>query len=355
MSQEVNQLAQVITCHAYNAKRDKVAICPNNNEIHVYTKSSDGWNLESVLKEHDQTVMGLDLGSKTNRIVSCSQDRNAYVWNQGSDGKWKPTLVILRINRAATDVKWSPLENKFAVATGSKLVSICYFEEDHDWWLSKHIKKHRSTVLTVAWHPNNILIATGSTDFKTRIFGAYIKGVDKGNKSEVYSAKPIGFGEVLAEFDSQGWVHAVAFTPGGKVLAWTGHDSRVTFADISGAEPAVETVKLSGLPVTCITFISDTTLIGAGHECNPIIFENKGGWKEGARLDKAEAAAAPKNTSAADKFKSLEKVGQEKNVTALNTKHQNYIKNVVPFAGNAGSVNQVSTSGVDGRIVLWKV
>lgn len=35
------------------------------------------------------------------------QDRNAYVWTF-SDGKWKPTLVILRINRAATFVKWSP-------------------------------------------------------------------------------------------------------------------------------------------------------------------------------------------------------------------------------------------------------
>ena len=35
------------------------------------------------------------------------QDRNAYVWNF-SDGQWKPMLVILRINRAATCVSWSP-------------------------------------------------------------------------------------------------------------------------------------------------------------------------------------------------------------------------------------------------------
>jgi len=31
------------------------------------------------------------------------------VWTQGDDRKWKPTLVLLRINRAATCVKWSPL------------------------------------------------------------------------------------------------------------------------------------------------------------------------------------------------------------------------------------------------------
>lgn len=37
------------------------------------------------------------------------QDRNAYVWVYSEEEKaWKPSLVILRINRAATCVKWSP-------------------------------------------------------------------------------------------------------------------------------------------------------------------------------------------------------------------------------------------------------
>lgn len=36
---------------------------------------------------------------------------------------WKPTLVLLRINRAATYVKWSPKEDKFAVASGARWVS----------------------------------------------------------------------------------------------------------------------------------------------------------------------------------------------------------------------------------------
>jgi hypothetical protein len=35
---------------------------------------------------------------------------------------WKPTLVLLRINRAATYVKWSPNEDKFAVASGARYV-----------------------------------------------------------------------------------------------------------------------------------------------------------------------------------------------------------------------------------------
>ena len=47
------------------------------------------------------------------RLVTCSADRNAYVWTQSDDGKWKPTLVLLRINRAATCVRWSPLGKIF--------------------------------------------------------------------------------------------------------------------------------------------------------------------------------------------------------------------------------------------------
>lgn len=39
------------------------------------------------------------------------QDRNAYVWTIDDKGKWKPTLVLLRISRAATCVKWSPNGN----------------------------------------------------------------------------------------------------------------------------------------------------------------------------------------------------------------------------------------------------
>lgn len=104
------------------------------------------------------------------------------------DGKsWKPELVLVRFQRAATCVKWSPQgfltfftddkflhksllhfsENKFAVGSGSKLLALCYYEKENDWWLSKHIKKPiRSTVTSLDWHPNNVIIAVGSCDFK---------------------------------------------------------------------------------------------------------------------------------------------------------------------------------------------
>ena len=58
-------------------------------------------------------------------------------------------------------------ENKFAVGSGARLIAVCYFESVNDWWVSKHIKKPiRSTVTTIDWHPNNILLAAGCSDFK---------------------------------------------------------------------------------------------------------------------------------------------------------------------------------------------
>lgn len=54
-------------------------------------------------------VMDIDWAPNTNRIVTCSADKNAYVWTQEEDGKWNLGWVLLRINRAATCVKWSPL------------------------------------------------------------------------------------------------------------------------------------------------------------------------------------------------------------------------------------------------------
>uniref|UniRef100_A0A915EM31 Arp2/3 complex 41 kDa subunit n=1 Tax=Ditylenchus dipsaci TaxID=166011 RepID=A0A915EM31_9BILA len=153
-----------ISCHSWNKdKLVKIAASASNNVIHIFELQGSAWKEIHVLKEHDLLITGIDWAVNTNRIVSCSQDKNAFV-----------------SNRAATQVKWSPQENKFAVATGARLVAICYYEKENDWWVSKHIKKPiRSTVTSLDWHPSNVLLAVGSCDFKARVFSAYVKEVDE--------------------------------------------------------------------------------------------------------------------------------------------------------------------------------
>lgn len=86
--------------------------------------------------------------------------------------------MVLRIDRAANMVKWSPGGNKIAVASSSKKVPVCQYEEDNSWWIATMIKKHKSTVNCVAWHPNNQIVATGSSDFRCRVFCAHMENVD---------------------------------------------------------------------------------------------------------------------------------------------------------------------------------
>jgi actin related protein 2/3 complex subunit 1A/1B len=146
-------------------------VCFNSNVVSIFRNTGSGWNLVTTLAEHDKPVTSVDWAPRSNRIVTCSQDRNAYVWTfDASSQQWKPTLVLLRINRAATFVRWSPEEDKFAVASGSRCISVCYFEEDNDWWVGKHIKKPiRSTVLSLDWHPNTVLLAAGCADMKVSL------------------------------------------------------------------------------------------------------------------------------------------------------------------------------------------
>jgi actin related protein 2/3 complex subunit 1A/1B len=91
-------------------------------------------------------VSSLDWSPVNDMIVSCSHDRGAFVWKyEPSYRQWKPSLVVLRIIRAAINVKWSPNGKKFAVSSGAKCVSVCYYQAQDNWWISKIIKKHKST------------------------------------------------------------------------------------------------------------------------------------------------------------------------------------------------------------------
>jgi actin related protein 2/3 complex subunit 1A/1B len=46
-----------------------------------------------------------------------------------------PALVILRIDRAALDVKWSLDGMRFAVTSGAKCAPVCTYEETNDWFV----------------------------------------------------------------------------------------------------------------------------------------------------------------------------------------------------------------------------
>jgi len=337
-------------------------------------------------------VSGIDWCPQTNLLATCGHDRNAYVWKFDEKGDtWNPTLVILRIDRAATSIKWSPIGNKFAVTSGAKCVPICQFEPTSNWWISKMIKKHKSTVLSLAWCCNNKFVVTGSCDNKVRIFSAYIAGLDAPEDDgfgEVWP-KQHEFGEVLAEIDCGAWVNSVAWSPSGFRIAFAGHNSTLSFVQIlAGSEPLIQRVSLKSLPFLDIRYLTDSTLMAVGFDNTPLVYSVQSGadndpqWGFTDQLDGKEAkgddkpgnepATAVKQAGklpgsqfakASEVFKNSVNKGlpvtaaKKKETSApppaeKNTRHSNAINAIFV---NPTNPNLVWTSAIDGRILQWNL
>ncbi|ESQ51643.1 hypothetical protein EUTSA_v10017625mg, partial [Eutrema salsugineum] len=314
---------------------------------------------------HDQIVSGIDWSSTSNKIVTVSHDRNSYVWSL-EGGEWVPTLVILRLNRAALCVQWSPKENKFAVGSGAKTVCICYYEQENNWWVSKLIRKrHESSVTSVAWHPNNILLATTSTDGKCRVFSTFIKGVDT-KDSKAGSSAESKFGEQILQLDlSYSWAFGVKWSPSGNTLAYVGHSSMIYFVDDVGPSPLAQSVAFRDLPLRDVLFISEKMVIGVGYDSNPMVFaaDDTGIWSFTRYIGEKKAASSGSSYSSQFSEAFGKFYGQSKAATANDASessksrggvHDNCINSIVPLS-KAGSpkVMRFSTSGLDGKIAIW--
>ena len=133
---------------------------------------------------------------------------------------------------------------KFAVASGQSSVALCYYKEENQWWVSKLIEGFDSTVLTVAWHKSDSFLAAGSSDGTVRLFAAAVKGVDP--KPCPFFGPEVRFkksGTEICKIRPAVWVLDVAFSPVGDELAFTTHDSCVSFLPtVQGAPPQQENV-----------------------------------------------------------------------------------------------------------------
>ncbi|EON65761.1 hypothetical protein W97_05000 [Coniosporium apollinis CBS 100218] len=350
-----------IADHSFSADRQTLAVARDSN-VELYAKSGNKLVLQDELKGHDKTVTGVDIAPGSGRIVTCSQDRNAYVWEPtGPSNAWKPTLVLLRINRAATSVRWSPSETKFAVGSGARTIAVCYFESENDWWVSKHLKKPiRSTVTSVAWHPNSVLLGAGSTDGHARVFSGFVKGVDERPGPSVWGEK-LPFNTVCGEYlnNTAGWVHDVAFSPSGDALAFASHDSSVTVVYPAGpdqAPRAVVSVSTQLLPFVSLIWSSESEIIAAGYDCEAYRLQgSEQGW---AIAGSIESAGRPglkdqREESALNMFRQMDLKGKSRDDTQLKTVHQNTISTVRSYAEGGDGVRQFSSNGVDGRVVVW--
>ena len=165
------------------------------------------------------------------------------------------------------------------------------------------VKKHKSTVLCCAFHPTNgQLMATGSSDFKCRIFSTFDADVDGTVVNSGPFLQPVEFGEVYAELSAQGWVNAVAWSPSGESLAFAGHDSTLHVASFGGTgSPVVRVLQLRGLPLSCLVFLTEKAIVGAGYDFEPLVFTEMAAsknWSQFCSLDAENARSSSKGAAA---------------------------------------------------------
>lgn len=87
------------------------------------------------------------------------------------------------------------------------------------------------------------------------------------------------------------------------------------------------------------------------------------GWQLTGSLEKAGAGPGQgvvREESALNMFRSMDLKGRgggSVDDTKLRTVHQNTINKIRAYngGGSTGSVSQISSAGVDGRVVIWKL
>ncbi|NXV09790.1 ARC1B protein, partial [Cettia cetti] len=251
-------------------------------------------------------------------------------------------------------------------------------------WVCKHIKKPiRSTVLSLDWHPNNVLLAAGSCDFKCRIFSAYIKEVEERPSPTPWGSK-MPFGELMFESSSScGWVHSICFSASGSRVAWVSHDSTLCLAD-AGKKMAVASLCTETLPLLAVTFITENSLVAAvspgaragrcawsrpghaeqggfvpqGHDCCPMLFtyeESQGALTFGGKLD-VPKQSSQRGLTARERFQNLDKKASSDTANAtLDTLHKNSISQISVLTGGKDKCSQFCTTGMDGGMSIWDV
>uniref|UniRef100_A0A453Q2I8 Actin-related protein 2/3 complex subunit 1A n=1 Tax=Aegilops tauschii subsp. strangulata TaxID=200361 RepID=A0A453Q2I8_AEGTS len=143
-----------------------------------------------------------------------------------------------------------------------------------------------------------------------------------------------------------------------------GHSSMIYFVDDVEGSPAAQNLALRDLPLRDILFVSEKMAIGVGFDCNPLIFaaDETGLWSFVRYLD--ERKVTPSTSKASQLSEALGKLyGQSRQGSSSDTvepskprggAHENCITCIVPLRkGSESIVKRFSTSGLDGKIVVW--
>ncbi|RNF25948.1 putative ARP2/3 complex subunit [Trypanosoma conorhini] len=361
-----------IVAFSFNKDCSEAVFSPNNHLLYIVSckdkTDCTTWEIDATLEQHDQSVSATAWHGSTNRILSCSQDRTAFVWQCNSKGKWKPQMVMLDagVKRGLTCCAWNHSGSKVYVGSAAANVAVGRFDAENEWWICRLLEGHTSTVTTLAPHPSDdALLASGGTDGKLRLVSTFMKKLDE--------KKTASFGHVYLEKKFGAWVHAAAWAPSGRRFAVATHDSRVHVFDVptierlcAGAEEAVtmHRINLAVLPLKSLAFVSEDHLVGGGFDYFPVLFTpsaEAGGWRLSGKWTACQTRGVKTAQQVArEKFQNEARMGQAEVLDEGQTRHKNTINGVLRLRGDAGAAFNsdlkepvFATASLDGRVEAW--
>lgn len=109
------------------------------------------------------------------------------------------------------------------------------------------------------------------------------------------------------------------------------------------------------MPVTKILFLPDGTLVGVGHNYDPLLFGRTGsGWAGLGQLTTVKSAGAASSAVAANRRMFQDQSSMGGAVATLESTHQSQVCGLQYFGSTYGSKPaQFTTTGLDGKLVFW--
>ncbi|EGW05365.1 Actin-related protein 2/3 complex subunit 1A [Cricetulus griseus] len=164
------------------------------------------------------------------------------------------------------------------------------------------------------------------------------------------------FGQLMSEFGGSGtggWVHGVSFSASEGLLPWVSHDSTLSVADASKSVQ-VSTPKTEFLPLLSVSFVSENSVVAAGHDCCSMLFnyDDRGYLTFVSKLD-VPKQSIQRNMSAMERFRNMDKRATTEDCnTALETLHQNSITQVSIYEVDKQDCRKFCTTGIDGAMTI---
>ncbi|KAF5225783.1 hypothetical protein ECC02_001099 [Trypanosoma cruzi] len=358
---------------SFNKDRTEAVFSPNNHLLYIVSckdiKDCSTWEIYATLEHHDQSVSATAWHGSTNRILSCSQDRTAFVWQRNAKGKWKPQMVMLDagVKRGLTSCAWNHSGSKIYVGSAASNIAVGRFDAENEWWICRLLERHTSTVTALAPHPSDdTLLLSGGTDGRLMLISTFMKKLD--------SKKSSSFGHVYLEKCFGAWVHAIAWAPSGQRFAVATHDSRVHVFDIPPVDNisesideglAIYSVSLAILPLKSLAFVLEDHLVGGGFDYFPALFQpsKKGtGWAMSGKWTMTRAKGAKTAQQIArEKFQNEARIGQAELLEEEQTRHKNTINGVLTLIDDGAAFKSAmegpvfATASLDGRVEVWTI